>query len=249
MIWPVVALALLAAEVEIDWTPLQNGVEYARIDALHVVRIDATKAKLLAGLASEAGVEPMTAANWSRKLDLAVAINIGMYQTDYRKNVGYLRAGRHVNNAHWNAYRAAVAIHPGVKWVDLDESARPPDLSDYEIVVQNLRLIAGRRRNVWSANERRWSEAALAIDSGKRLLFLFSREPYAMRAFNDHLLGLPLGITQAMHLEGGPEASLSIHAGGVNLDLCGSLETGLAENESNPKQWPVPNILGVARGD
>jgi len=59
------------------------------------------------------------------------------------------------------------------------------------------------------------------------------------------LLNLPLGIESAMHLEGGPEASLSIHFAGLVLDLCGSYETGFMENESNVVQWPLPNVLGV----
>ena len=43
---------------------------------------------------------------------------------------------------------------------------------------------------------------------------------------NAMLLALPLGVVAAMHLEGGPEASLSIHAPGIDLDLAGSYETG-----------------------
>ena len=58
---------------------------------------------------------------------------------------------------------------------------------------------------------------------------------------------LPLGITNAMHVEGGPEASLSIHVGGVNLDLNGSYETGFNENDAERHQWPIPNVLGVHR--
>jgi hypothetical protein len=68
-----------------------------------------------------------------------------------------------------------------------------------------------------------------------------------MRDFNGYLLKLPLDITQAMHLEGGPEASLSIHAGGVDLDLSGSYETGFLPDNSNRVQWPLPNVLGVRR--
>ena len=51
----------------------------------------------------------------------------------------------------------------------------------------------------------------------------------------------------AMHVEGGPEASLLIHTGGVDLDLCGSYETGFKEDDSNARQWAIPNVLGVAR--
>ena len=60
-------------------------------------------------------------------------------------------------------------------------------------------------------------------------------------------LALPLGITAAMHVEGGPEASLSIHAGGLDLDLNGSYETGFNENDDEKAQWPIPNLLAVVR--
>ena len=68
-----------------------------------------------------------------------------------------------------------------------------------------------------------------------------------MRDFCRHILRQPLGIQRAMHVEGGPEASLSIHAAGVNLDLNGSYETGFRENDDEPRQWAIPNVLGVAQ--
>jgi hypothetical protein len=156
-----------------------------------------------------------------------------------------------VNSGRWNAYRAALALNPKdaarppVVWRDLDQVSATADLSSYDLVVQNLRLIAGARKNVWAASEKRWSEAAIAVDSHDRLLFLFSRAPHTMRDFNTLVLGLPLDITRAMHVEGGPEASLSIHTADVNLDLCGSYETGVRLDDSNHEQWPIPNVLGV----
>ena len=68
-----------------------------------------------------------------------------------------------------------------------------------------------------------------------------------MRQFNDMALALPLDVVRAMHLEGGPEASLSIHVPGFDLDLCGSYETGFREDDTNARQWAIPNVLGVAR--
>ncbi len=68
-----------------------------------------------------------------------------------------------------------------------------------------------------------------------------------MHDFNAMLLSMPLDVAGAMHVEGGPEASLSIHTATVNLDLAGSYETGFNENDLNLVQWPVPNVLGVAR--
>jgi len=239
----------------VEWKSLQTGVELAIFPrALYVVRIDPARAKLRAGLASE-GREPKTAGQWCRTAGYAVAINMGMFQQDHRSNVGYLRNDRHLNNRRWNNYQSALALSPTDKalppllWLDLDQTDRPPELERYAIVVQNLRLIASPGRNVWSKNEKKWSEAALAADAKGRLLFVFSRAPYTMRDFNQMLLKLPLGITRAMHVEGGPEASLSIHVPGLDLDLCGSYETGFLPDDSNREQWPLPNVLGVLRED
>ena len=238
-------MILLLAALLVQWKPLQPGVELAVVDGIYVVRVDPARAHLQAALASENGGGPRTAGQWCRTAKLAVAINAGMFQSDQRSNVGYLRHGKHLNNARFNDYRAAVALNPGVLWLDLDRENA--DLTKYDVVIQNLRLVAGSRKNVWSPSDRRWSEAALAIDGRGRLLFLFSRAPYSMRNFNERILALPLDIRQAMHLEGGPEASLSIHVPGVDLDLCGSFETGFRQDDTNAQQWPIPNVLGVAR--
>ena len=52
-----------------------------------------------------------------------------------------------------------------------------------------------------------------------------------------------------MYLEGGPEASLSVRAGGVSLDAIGSYETGFNENGDNTRQWELPIVIGAARID
>lgn len=258
-------LSAPAAFPGLSWRPLQPGVELAIVPAvskgaqkpgpLYVVRVDPRRARIGAALASEAGSRAQTAGEWCRASRFAVAINLGMFQDDQRSNVGYLRHRRHLNNRRWNAYRSVVALNPAAGslpaalWVDLETAKPGPRLADYDLVVQNLRLIAAERRNVWTRSDRSWSEAALAVDSEGRLLFLFSRAPYAMRDFNALLLRLPLEVVAAMHLEGGPEASLSVHVPGLDLDLAGSYETGFLPSDSNDHQWPIPNVLGVVRED
>lgn len=242
----------------VSWRTIQKGVEFASIltkggGRLYVVRVDPSRASVAAALASEGQGRSKTAGEWCRTSRLAIATNLGMFAADHRSHTGYLRKGSHVNSPKWNSYRSVVALQPResslapVLWLDLDQSKPDKRLDKYDIVVQNLRLIAGNRKNVWAKTPRRWSEAALAIDSKQRLLFLFSRTPYDMRELNDLLLTLPLDIQQAMHLEGGPEASLSVHVPGLDLDLSGSFETGFLEDDSNHHQWPIPNVLGVLR--
>ena len=242
---------------EVAWKNIQRGVDFASIPAgrmasgapgtLYVVRVDPRVAKIGVGIALEGQASAQTAAAWCRSSGFAVAINLGMFQNDQRSNVGYLRHGAHVNNARWNDYRAAVGINRKSKplWLDLDGTHKR--FESFDIVVQNLRLITTKRKNVWAPSDRRWSEAALAIDGEGRLLFLFTRAPWSMRDFNDLLLKLPLGVAGAMHLEGGPEASLSIHVPGLDLDLAGSYESGFFADDTNVRQWPIPNVLGVVR--
>ncbi len=247
-----------------QWRELQPGVEYAVIGftssvdigdrRFHVVRIDPARARLLALLATQHGRAPRTARQWSTEFDLAAAINLGMYQTDHLTNVGYLRNGAHLNNPHWaEKYKAAFAFNPKTPGIpaavmaDLDQPVGRHPLDSYETVVQNLRLIKAPGQNVWENQPRQWSEAALAADADGRILFIFCRTPLSMWELNRLLLALPLKIAHAMHMEGGPEASLSIHAGGVDLDLSGSFETGFSPSDANLTQWPIPNVLGVSR--
>jgi Phosphodiester glycosidase len=251
-----------ASEIVPEWRALAAGLSYAVMTLdespswgdgkLHVVRIDPELASLRAEMASEHDGRSRTASDWCDDRDLAVAINMGMYQTDYSSNVGYARDGAHLNQPRLvSKYKSVLAFGarksgvPQAVMIDLDEPGAEARLDDYATVIQNLRLIKAPGKNVWSKQERRWSEAAIAMDRDGRILFLFTRTPYAMWELNRSLLKLPLGIVRAMHVEGGPEASLSIHAGGLRLDLNGSFETGFVSDDAQASQWPIPNVIGI----
>ena len=246
------------------WVPLARGVEYRFFQwidkpatgdgKLHVVRIDPRVARLFAGAASARDRQNRTTAQWCRDFDLLVAINAGMYQTDLMTHAGYYRIGTHENNKRWaRSYQSVLAFNPreggSSKMVVLiDRDAEPTFRFDpYEVVIQNLRLIKGKGQSVWTKTQRPWSEAALGMDAQGKILFLFSRSLLSMDEFNRNLLALPLGIEQAMHLEGGREASLSVHAAGTDLDLAGGYEIVLGAGEGRASQLPLPNIIGVRK--
>jgi hypothetical protein len=195
-------------------------------------------------MASERGGENRTAGRWADENELVFAINAGMYLTDHKTNVGYARAGKHENNPRWNQYQSVLAWRDG-EAVLADRGDIDPQR--FSAVVQNLRLIKGSGESVWKQNGKKWSEALAAVDDKGRLLFIFSRTPFQMSDLNQQLLALPLGIQRAMHLEGGPEASLSLRSRGLALDLAGSFETGFNENDDNGFQWAIPNVIGVRR--
>ena len=257
-----------ASQAELKWTELEIGIAYTTVEApgprplpqsmsidedIHLVRVDPKVRSLEAVMAGAGDGRSRTAAQWCHDRHLAVAINMGMFETDRRTNTGYARTPGYVNNRHWaSKYKAVLGFGPlkngapALLMADLDDPTAKVRLADYGTVIQNLRLIKAGH-SVWEQQERRWSEAAVAVDRQGRLLFIFSRYPHTMKELNDILLALPLGIDAAMHMDGGPPASLSIHAGGVDLDLNGSFETGALETDGVRAQSPIPNVLGVRR--
>src|SRR5439155_12867674 len=180
----------------IEWRPVIAGVTYAAIPIpravplgdphLHVVRIDPRKARLRAAMASEVDGRRRTAAEWCAGSNLAVAINLGMFQGAPLSNVGYARQGKHLDNSRWNAYRSALVFGarrsgiPPARLIDLDQPGARRQTDEYEAAVQNLRLIEAPGRNVWSRQTRRWSEAAIGMDAQGEILFLFCRSPFTM---------------------------------------------------------------------
>lgn len=242
----VCSLALADPPKPVALKPLQPGVEYGTLTLvekpeagdgkLHVVRIDPSVATLDLGLASESGAM-RTAAQWSAQQG---------------SNVGKLVHGEHINQRSWKkSYQSVLAMDPTdaslPKAVMLDRDAPGFDdaVKPYRTVVQNLRLIKGPGENVWKPNNRKWSEAFVAMDSSGRLLFCFTRTPYEMADLMTRVLATGLGIVRAMHVEGGPEASLSIRGKDLRLDLSGSYETGFFPRDDNDRQWELPNVIGV----
>lgn len=219
-----------------------------------VLRIDPARWDLdLVGQSRTGAAAGRTAKQWSTEHRLTAAINAGMFAADFKTHVGYMRAGGHVNNGKVNGYQSVAAFDPrrkglpGFRIFDLDATGitMPAILKDYASAVQNLRLIQRPRLNKWSRQEKRWSEAALGEDDRGRILFIFCRSPLSMHDLNRELLALPLGLVSAQHLEGGPEAQLYLRAGGVELELYGSFETGFSASDGNNVAWPIPNVLGV----
>jgi hypothetical protein len=242
------------------WTKPANGLELGYFtapgedsdgdSAIVVLRIDPALWELkLLGISLTGDERGMGVRDWCEKQGLTAAINAGMFATDYRTHVGYMRMGDHVNSRGKNIYQSVAAFDPKrdslplFRMFDLDVDSMAAIIRDYRSVIQNLRLIKRPGENRWVQKPEEWSEAALGEDDRGRALFIFCRVPYSMHDFNKILLSLPIGLVCAQHLEGGPEAQLYLKAGGVEIDLVGSYETGLIE--SGDYGWPVPNVIGI----
>ena len=239
-----------------------KGVEYCLLEIkpetgraagrVHVLRIDPNFVKLKLLLASEHDKQSRTAASWCKDFGLIAAINAGMYGKDFLTNVGYLQNGTYIQNKRWSrGYKSVLAFDtrkaeiPQAIVIDLDEPEAMKKVQDYNVVVQNLRLIKGDGINVWEKSEKKWSEAAVGMDRLGRILFLFCRSPYPMAEFNEIIKSSGLAVMKLMHMEGGPVASMSVRTKNLNMDISGSYETGMKQDDTNERQWPIPNVIGV----
>ena len=201
------------------WQSLAPGLEPGTVPARRpsrsgdsrstVPRIDPPPGSLeFAGLSLNDESGRQTARQWSKAQHLTAAINAGMYGTDYRTHIGYLRFRDHLHNDNVNAYKSVAAFDPRrdelphFRIFDLDSPGVSMEtiLQDYASLVQNLRLIKRPGQNRWSQQQKRWSEAALGEDESGRILFIFCRSPYTMHDLNNELLGLGIGLVAAQHL-------------------------------------------------
>jgi len=224
--------------------------------SIHVLRIDPYRFRLrLLNASREEDGRPLTARRWCKDHDMVAAINASMYQEDYRSSVSLMTAPGHINNPRLSKDRTLLAFDPKGDDVppvmmidrgcdDLD-ALRPR----YGTLVQSIRMVSCRRRNVWEQQSRGWSTAAIGVDDGGRVLFIHARSPYTTHDLIEALLALPIGLERAMYAEGGPEAQMFVDHRDSEYEFVGSLETGFNEGDINPGAWPVPNVIGVSRID
>lgn len=251
-------------QAESPWRTLEPGIEMARFDAdgasapregiITTIRIDPELWDLSVFTnRTEDVANNRSVREWCREEGLVVAVNAGMFATNYLTHIGYLRCGDEVNNAHVNAYLSAAAFHPRHEGLprfrifDLDEESFAAVRRNYGCVVQNLRLVKREGENRWPQQEKKWSEVALGEDREGRILFIHCRQAYSMHDLIEILLALPIGLVAAQHLEGGPEAQMVVRQGERGVEYVGSWESGFRSDRDPGTGWPVPNVLGVTR--
>jgi hypothetical protein len=256
--------APLRADEGVPWQVLEPGLEYVEVASpiaasegdsqIRIARIDPTRftVELLNASASPDGTR-RTAREWADQHQLAAAINAGLYQSDYRTSTSLMRSREHVNNPRLSRNNAVLLF-------DRRESALPPvqlvdrtcrDLDSvadrYAGAVQGIRMISCKRGNVWTQQDKQWSNAAVGVDEAGRLLFIHMRAPLSTHDFAEALLALPIGLRETMYVEGGPEAQLYVRAGGREVEALGSHGSSGFAGLAGAFALPIPNVLGVRR--
>jgi hypothetical protein len=230
-----------------------SGRSAGRDSKITVVKIDPAYYTFKLLSASDHGKVRKTAREWCQSQNLAGAINAGMFQEDGLTNVGYMRSFDHVNNPRVNSYNTFLAFDPKVKGIPeiqiIDRTCQKFEVlrTQYNTLVQNIRMISCSRQNTWAPQTRTWSIAALGMDHEGHVLFIASRTAYAVHDFIDILLSLPISIRATMYLEGGPEVSLYVSAGGIEIEKFGTYAALFDDDNVNAQAWRIPNVIGIVK--
>lgn len=249
------------------WKQLDEGLHYGDFLApiksttgdskILIVRIDPKiyNFRLLSISELTPGSLSLTVKEWSDKYKLVAAINAGMFQTDLKSNVGYMKNYSHVNNPRFHkTYASAFAFNPKKTELppamvfDTDVKDMKEIVAEYHTVIQNLRLIKRPRSERWAQQEKRWSEAALGQDQDGNILLIFSGSPYTMHELIKILLSLPIKLECAMHLEGGPAASFYLRHNNIEFARVGRHElASIVVGDMNNEFLPIPNVIGITK--
>ena len=221
---------------------------------VRVLRIDPKHFELrLVSVKAVKGQKNKTAKKWAADHNLVAAINASMFQMDHQTSVALMRSGSFINNSALTADNTVLAFDaksgdvPVVQIIDRTCQDFDALRKKYDGLVQNIRMVNCQGKNVWAQQKRRWSTAAVGIDTSGRVLFIHARSPYSTHDFINILKKLPIDLKNAMYVEGGPEATLYFKSGKIEREYVGSFETGFNENDDNKDAWPIPNVIGAVR--
>ena len=240
------------------WKRLEPGLELGQFSpqgrpeaTINVLRIDPVRFELNLFNASAENKVPLTPKQWAYKNDLVAVINASMFQEDLLTSVSLMRTKNHVNNNYVSKDKTVLAfdpVRPGVppvKIIDRQCEDFETWRTNYNTLIQSIRMISCDGKNVWRSQTDEWSIASIGTDKNGHILFIHTESAFVTHDLINTLMKLPLNITQAMYVEGGPQAQLYINSGGQTMEFVGQMSSLF--QQGGRLAWPVPNVIGLTR--
>jgi hypothetical protein len=204
---------------------------------------------------------------WAEKRGLLAGINAGMYLPDNLTSTGLMRTREHVNNgrlgSRLGAFFVSEPLARGLPQADIlehDLKGWRQRLENYGQVVQNYRLINGKKRILWPAGGEAHSIAAVGKDDQGRILFILGLKPLPAADFAGRLQSFPLNLGPVIYVEGGTQAGLFVRETGPKAAASRPGASSFKVEDGVLHVWkgrlelfgirgnpaaPLPNIIGV----
>jgi hypothetical protein len=246
------------------WQKLADGLELGIFDSpqpaeigdskIRILRIDPGRyeLKLLNASVSKKG-RSLSAKQWCLQNGLVAAVNASMFQADYKTSVSLMRTRTHVNNPRLRKKDVTILAFdrlgtgvPEVKIIDRDCEDFKVWKNKYGTLVQSIRMISCKGKNVWEQQPKKQSTVAIGMDEANRVLFIHVGSPYSTHDLINILKKLPIDIARAMYTEGGPQAQLYIKTGNHEYEFVGHSEIDFSNNTNPLFSLPIPNVVGIS---
>ena len=208
-----------------DWRELAPGLrvrEYVRGEAERVefvaLRMDPQRCEIVLCSAAFDGKAPRTPEQWAGEYGLNAVINAGMYLPDGLTSTAYMRSGEKTNNGRIAEKYGSFFVSsprqpslPDAALLDKDADDWKALLPQYDVAVQNFRLLGPGGVQRWPENGPRHSIAAVGMNGQGEIFFLHCETPVSVHEFVRILREESgLGLTRAMYVEGGAQAVLGV---------------------------------------
>jgi hypothetical protein len=194
-----------------------------------------------------------TANFWTDSMNYSLIVNAGMYNLKNEKiHRFYMQNEGIINNPILdNEAKGVIAFNPilndlpNFKLFDLTTTDFSNIQHDYNTIIQGFRLIDGEGKPIiWETKNQFCSMLVIAQDDKGYIYIVFSRSPLSQNQMIENILALNLGLKNAIYLEGGVKASLSISAGNFKLKKVGSYVSNYYPFNTNYSMPKFPNFIG-----
>ncbi len=255
---------LLVAEHERGprWRALRAGVEFTTLHGepwcrygsatLAVLRLDPARVRIrVRYFRSEGEQVPPDIAAWQQRTGALAVFNAGQYYPDY-SYMGLLVSGGQVISARRHpTFQAALvagprARGPRARVLDLAREPLGRDSLPWAEVAQSFMLFDRDGGVRVRQSDQVAARTAVAEDHAGRLVVVTSEGGYTLWDFARVLRSLPLGLAQAMAMDGGLEAEMVVSAGSFRYASYGQWEEGRTAAPAPRPPVGLPAVVTVS---
>jgi hypothetical protein len=243
------------------WKGLRPGLEFATLSGdpycrrgssqIAVLRIDPARAPVrVRHFGLQPGGKPMDAVEWRKLTGADAVFNAGQFLPDWTYMGVLVCGGQVVSSRVHPTFKAALVAGPlegaeRAHVVDLEHEPLDLDRLRWREVAQSFMLFDRAGKIRVRSSDHIANRTVVGEDKSGRLVVFISEGAYTLEDFAHLVQKFPLQVVQAMCMDGGSEAQLSVNAGSFRYNCIGGV-TGDPEPGDDPSERvPLPAVITV----